>query len=286
MRRIVRLRLTATHRSTGFSLPTLARTDATLDYALAGDGGPLVVQLHGLTSSRARDVELGLDLSGGLSGVRVLRYDARGHGRSTGPADPGAYTWPRLADDLLALLDAVAPGEVVHGVGPSMGSATLLLAALREPERFASLTLVSPPTAWATRVAQRAAYAHKAELVEIEGVDALIDLDLNAPVVPVHADAPPTHPDVPGELLPAALRGAAASDLPSPEELARITAPTLVLAWTDDPTHPLSTAQVLVETIAGAELVVAATGDDVARWPARFAAHVAAHARAPHSANG
>ncbi|MDO9357237.1 MAG: alpha/beta fold hydrolase, partial [Solirubrobacteraceae bacterium] len=136
---------------------------------MIGDSGPLVVQLHGLTSSRERDALLGLDLPMALRGHRVLKYDARGHGRSTGTADPNAYTWPRLADDLLQLLDHVAPDDQVHGVGPSMGSATLLHAALRDPARFASLTLVTPPTAWETRVAIRGTYLINADLVEREG---------------------------------------------------------------------------------------------------------------------
>lgn len=46
--------------------------------------GQPVVQLHGLTSSRARDRQMELDLGRGLSGTRLLRYDARGHGRSGG----------------------------------------------------------------------------------------------------------------------------------------------------------------------------------------------------------
>lgn len=65
-------------------MPALQVRGAVLDYDITGDDGPLVVQLHGLTSSRARDAQLGLDLGRALRGHRVLRYDARAHGRSTG----------------------------------------------------------------------------------------------------------------------------------------------------------------------------------------------------------
>ncbi|MFR4191063.1 MAG: alpha/beta hydrolase, partial [Corynebacterium variabile] len=58
-----------------------APTDATAGYidGLAYDAwGPAsgipVVQLHGLTSSRARDVVLHLDLTAGQDDLRVLRY--------------------------------------------------------------------------------------------------------------------------------------------------------------------------------------------------------------------
>jgi 3-oxoadipate enol-lactonase len=258
-------------------LPTLPVTDATLDYDVTGDTGPLVVQLHGLTSSRARDTQLGLDLPRALREHRVLRYDARGHGESTGSSDPASYTWPNLADDLLRLLEHVAPGEQVHGVGSSMGAATLLHAALREPSRFVSLTLVVPPTAWNSREDQRATYLRNADLVEREGIEAFVELGLTASVVPALADAPRTVPAVDEELLPALLRGAAASDLPPPGELAAIDAPTLVLAWSGDPTHPLSTARKLADTLPHARLVVARTPYGVMAWPGLFADHVTGH---------
>lgn len=213
---------------------------------------------------------------------RVLRYDARGHGNSTGSTEPSSYTWPHLADDLLALLEHVAePGEQVHGVGPSMGSATLLHAALLDPTRFASLTLVTPPTAWETRVAQRATYLVNADLVEREGIDAFVELGLTSPIVPAMADAPRTKPAVAEALLPALLRGAALSDLPSPRELAAIDAATLLLAWTDDPTHPVSTATILADTLPDTRLVVARTPYGVMAWPGLFADHVTGHAPSP-----
>jgi 3-oxoadipate enol-lactonase len=259
-------------------VPTLSVPDATLDYEVSGGNGPLVVQLHGLTSSRARDAQLGLDLPRALRDHRVLRYDARGHGGSTGSDRPSDYAWPHLADDLLALLDHVAPGEQVHGVGPSMGSATLLHAAVCDPARFASLTLVVPPTAWETRRAQAATYLVNADLVEREGLGAFLELGLTAPPVPALADAPHTLPEVPEELLPSVLRGAAATDLPPPDAVSTLDVPTLVLAWTDDPTHPVSTAERLGELLPESRLVVAQTPYGIMAWPGLFADHVAVHA--------
>ncbi len=101
-------------------MPSLAVPGAVIDYDVVGDRrstGRAVVQLHGLTSSRARDRTLGLDLGRGLkSGLpgspRLLRYDARGSRRAPpGAHVPDDYRWDRLADDLLALLDHVFPGE-------------------------------------------------------------------------------------------------------------------------------------------------------------------------------
>ncbi|MDO5513464.1 alpha/beta fold hydrolase, partial [Corynebacterium sp.] len=197
--------------------------------------GRAVVQLHGLTSSRARDRQLDLDLGRGLSGTRLLRYDARGHGHSTGRQVPEDYRWQNLASDLLLLLDAHFPDEQVHGVGPSMGCATLLYAALADPERFSGLTLLVPPTAWQTRKARAGEYERTAALVEKQGVGALQEVEETRQVPPATIGVPETLPDVPADLLPWVLRGAALSDLPDPRELESITVPTTILAWTEDP---------------------------------------------------
>lgn len=76
-----------------------------------------VLQLHGLTSSRARDRLLDPDLGRGLSGTRLLRYDARGHGHSSGRPEPADYRWSNLADDLLRLLDRWFPGDLIETRG-------------------------------------------------------------------------------------------------------------------------------------------------------------------------
>lgn len=255
-------------------MPALQVRGATLDYDITGDDGPLVVQLHGLTSSRARDAQLGLDLGRALRGHRVLRYDARAHGRSTGTDKPADYGWDALAGDLLALLDRVAPGEKVHGVGPSMGTGTLLHAAVGDPKRFASLTLVTPPTAWKRRRAQGDVYRANAAVVQSGGLAALLELGDTAPVPPALADAPETRPTVPTDLLPIVLRGAASTDLPGKGKIAKIQVPTLVLAWTGDRTHPLKTARTLRELIPDSRLVVARSPYGVMAWPGLFAEHV------------
>lgn len=239
--------------------------------------GPPVVRLHGLTSSRARERLLGPDHLAGLSDHRVIRYDARGHGRSTGPRDPDAYAWPRLAEDLLALLDHLVPDEPVHGVGTSMGAGTLLHAAVRRPGRFSGLSLLTPPTAWATRAAQRVAYVDSAEQIERSGVASWCAVTRELPLPPaVRPDRPVTMPDVADSLLPTVLRGAARTDLPTPEQLATLELPTLLLAWIDDPSHPLSTAETLHRALPSSRLVVARTPADVETWSRRIADHVVA----------
>ncbi|WP_369045746.1 alpha/beta fold hydrolase [Sinomonas sp. P10A9] len=247
---------------------------ATLDYDVAGSTGPLVVQLHGLTSSRERDGQLGLNLARALRDHRILRYDARAHGRSTGTLAEADYSWPSLADDLLALLDHVAPGEEVHGVGPSMGTGTLLHAALKDPARFASLTLVTPPTAWKRRAAQSETYLANAAMVEQEGIAAFVQRGSTAPTPPALAHAPETSVAVPERLLPAVMRGAAATDLPKGKDVAAIGVPALILAWSGDRSHPLSTAQQLHARMPHSRIVVARTPYGIMAWPGLFAEFV------------
>lgn len=248
---------------------------AELATSFSDQHGHPVVQLHGLTSSRERDRMIDLDLGRGLSGTRLLRYDARGHGESTGRTVPEDYTWPRLAEDLLALLDDHFPGEAVHGAGPSMGCATLLHAAVRDPGRFSSLTLLIPSTAWETRVAQAENYERLADFVEQHGMERFLAASRDVHRPPAQIGTPDTLPQVREELLPSVYRGAALSDLPSPEAIARIDVPVTILAWTDDPGHPVSTAERLHELLPQSSLQIASTRAEVAGWPAVLAADVA-----------
>jgi pimeloyl-ACP methyl ester carboxylesterase len=248
---------------------------AKIAWAFRDESGHPVVQLHGLTSSRSRDRVLDLDLGRGLSGTRLLRYDARGHGHSTGRPVPEDYRWSALADDLLRLLDLWFPHEQVHGVGPSMGTATLLHAAVRDPDRFSGLTLLLPPTAWETRAAVAGDYLRAAEFIEEHGAARLVAAGRSAPKPPASVGHPDTEPDVSETLLPSVYRGAALSDLPDPARIAALPHPTTVLAWIDDPTHPVSTAEALVSLMPNATLHVASTSEEVQRWPAVLAADVA-----------
>jgi pimeloyl-ACP methyl ester carboxylesterase len=71
--------------------------------------------------------------------VRVVTYDARGHGRSSCMALRTA-TLAQLGDDLAAVLDEVAPTGKIVLVGHSMGGMTVMEYAHRHPEHFAART--------------------------------------------------------------------------------------------------------------------------------------------------
>lgn len=259
-------------------MATFQTQGAKLTYELSEGDGPLFVQMHGLTSSAWREHRSGLDVTGQLEGLRVLRFDSRGHGSSTGRAVPDDYLWPRLAEDLLALLDSVAPGEQVHAGGPSMGAATQLHAALQDPQRFASLSLLVPPTAWQTRSEQSDSYVKSAQMVEDQGIGAFIRVGQSVLPPPALSDRPKERvPAVSQELLPSIFRGAALTDLPDPEQLAHLSIPVQVLAWVEDHAHPVSTAEQLHRLIRQSELSIAETPEDLRTWPGRVARFVDRH---------
>jgi pimeloyl-ACP methyl ester carboxylesterase len=190
------------HRKDAVTDQTLTRPGATLAYEVDG-AGPVVVQAHGLTAGRDADLAI-LDVRGLASrGHRLVRYDAAGHGASAGSDDHERYRWPVLADDLLALIDAVGADGPVDAVGVSMGTGTILTAAVRHPERFRRLVLALPPTAWDTRPAQAAVYRQMADLIDEKGWDALTEWMTSSPIPlpPVLAErgAPPADPAAAGD---------------------------------------------------------------------------------------
>lgn len=232
---------------------------------------------HGLTSSRAdEDVEPLVDCHRlAAEDRRIVRYDARGHGASESTADLTAYAWDQLALDQLALADGLGIEGYVAG-GASMGAATALHAVVAAPERIAGLLLVIPPTAWETRADQADLYRQMADVVETRGVEPLIAGAAMLPPPDPYADRPGFRERRSAALRAAApqrlaqvFRGAATTDLPSPELLERIGVPTLILAWSGDPGHPVSTAERLHELIAGSELSIAGTYDELGTWTDR-----------------
>ncbi|MEW2473601.1 alpha/beta hydrolase [Micromonospora gifhornensis] len=104
------------------------------------DAEVTVVLLHGWTLDGRSWHRQVAALRETYPSVRVVTYDARGHGRSSCMALPTA-TLAQLGDDLAAVLDTVSSGggRVVL-VGHSMGGMTIMEYAHRHPEHFARRT--------------------------------------------------------------------------------------------------------------------------------------------------
>ncbi len=103
---------------------------------------PAILLIHGAGHSLlAWDEEFVGRLTAG--GRRVIRFDSRDAGRSTGyPAGEPAYGLGDLAADAAALLDVLGIAAA-HVVGMSQGAAVAQLLALDHADRVASLTLAS-----------------------------------------------------------------------------------------------------------------------------------------------
>ena len=235
--------------------------------------GRTVVWGHGLTSSRAAEDQWNVVDHDRLAGsFDLVRYDARGHGVSGLADDLSTYDWPEMGRDQLALASALGVDRYV-AAGASLGTATALCAALAEPERAEALVLVIPPTCWATRAEQAGRYGLMADIVDARGPAALI-AGLDAAPVPdpliddqgrrARSEAGLRAAD--GTRLATIFRGAAGADLPPAEQISTIAVPTLILAWSGDAGHPVSSAEQLHDLIGGSELHVASTADEFATW--------------------
>jgi pimeloyl-ACP methyl ester carboxylesterase len=72
---------------------------------------------------------------------RVVTFDQRGHGESEGPPDPSAYSFDRMAADVLGVADAIGI-DAFRLLGHSMGGMVARRVVLAAPERIDALVLM------------------------------------------------------------------------------------------------------------------------------------------------
>lgn len=186
---------------------------------------------------------------------RVLRYDSRGHGRSTVPA--GAYSMDRLGRDVVGLIDGLGL-ERVSFCGLSMGGMIGQWLGVRAPERLARLALcntaayMGPPSNWSARI----------DTVLASGMPAMVDAVIERWFTrPFRDAAPDAIAPVRAMLLatdPIGYAGACAAirDMDQRPIAPLIKAPTLVIGGDHDPATPPATAVWLTEAISGARLTM------------------------------
>jgi 3-oxoadipate enol-lactonase len=134
-------------------MPFAQLEDACIHYELAGPlGAPALVFSNSLGASLSMWDH---QLPAFEKQFRFLRYDTRGHGRSS--VTPGPYTIEQLARDVLALLDDLKLDRV-YFCGLSMGGQTGMWLALNAKDRFHKLVLcntaakIGTPEMWNTRI--------------------------------------------------------------------------------------------------------------------------------------
>lgn len=225
----------------------------TIHYTIEGSG-PWVTLSHSLTTDLSMWDQLAVALAPTFT---VLRYDTRGHGKSSAP--DGAYSFDQLGGDLLGLLDALQIART-HFVGLSMGGMIAQHLALQAPQRLDKLVIASstsriPPEAaaiWDERVAQ--ARAH--------GTAALAEATLGRWFTPAFRSA---RPDLMARI--AAMIAATPVDgyvgcaeairrLDLTARLPNIATPTLVVVGADDPGTPPAASEVIAAAIPGARLEI------------------------------
>jgi pimeloyl-ACP methyl ester carboxylesterase len=105
---------------------------------LGGDGPPLLMA-HATGFCGAVLTPLANHLAGRF---HSFTFDARGHGATVTP--PGLdWTWAGFADDVLAVVDGLGPGQP-YAFGHSSGGAAVLDAEARRPGTFAALWCFEP----------------------------------------------------------------------------------------------------------------------------------------------
>lgn len=222
-------------------------------YRLDGpEGAPVVLLSNSLMSNLSMwDPQMAvLERS-----FRVLRYDTRGHGATDDP--PGPYSIKLLAEDSIALLDALGI-EKVHFVGLSMGGMIAQYAGANFPDRVSSLLLCDTasemPTLemWNDRIAT----------AETKGIAALVEPTLKRWfTAPYLASKHPDLNKVAEMIRTTSLVGyvgcaSAVRDMSQTSLLKKIKAPTIIIVGEDDPACTVAQSRVLEEQIKGSTLVI------------------------------
>jgi 3-oxoadipate enol-lactonase len=225
---------------------------ARLYYELEGrDDAPLLV----LSNSLGTTLDMWApQMPALLQHFRVLRHDARGHGRSD--VTPGPYTIGQLGADVLALMDHLGVARA-HFCGLSMGGMIGMWLGTHHAHRLDRLVLcntaakIGTPETWNPRIAK----------VEAEGMASIVDIVLDRWFTAGYRERAPEQVSiVRGMLLATAPAGysancAAVRDMDQRADIAAIAVPTLVIAGTHDGSTPAADGRAVADAIPGARYV-------------------------------
>jgi pimeloyl-ACP methyl ester carboxylesterase len=209
--------------------------------------------------------------------VRVILFDNRGVGESDVP--PGPYTVRQLADDAVAVLDAVGL-ERAHVVGASLGGMIAQELAIQHPERVDRLVLAcTTPGGLASFPMPQVTVDLMLEAAQLEPLVALRRFVENA----LAPGAAKTRPDLVERILVLRLenrfdvggwqaQAAAGATFDALDRVGSIRATTLVLAGTADTVVDWRNSQLLAERIPDARLELFPDCGHVFFWeqPERF----------------
>ena len=189
---------------------------------------------------------------------RVLRYDQRGHGGTE--VTPGPYSFELLADDVLALLDALLITHT-HFVGLSMGGMTGMTVAVRKSPVLRSLVLCDTssqdpygdPVGWQERIDTLRASGSMEVLIESALTRFLIANTVkDRPGIAETVRAMIRDTSVDGHIACCQ----AIMELDLTDRLSVISVPTMILVGADDLSTTVQMAETLHQNVAGSELLI------------------------------
>ena len=195
---------------------------------------------------------------------RVVRFDYLGHGGSDRSAyDPAKYaSLDGYADDVLAVCRALDLRDVVF-VGHSVSAVVGMLAAIREPDRFARLVLIGP----SPRYVDDGDYVGGFSRADVDGLLDALDanhLGWSSAMAPAIMGNP-GRPELGGELAdsfcrtdPEVARGFARATFLSDNraDLPRVAVPSLVLQCSQDVIAPACVGEYVHRHLPDSRLVV------------------------------
>ena len=248
--------------------------------------GPVLVVAHGLLGS--------VELAGRFGapprayadhGLRVVAYDARGHGRSGFTAREADYRWTSHAADLAELLRALGLRRVSL-LGGSMGAGSALLVALAHPELVERLVLVAPPPFGAALGVARRTFLPLALLYRLLGANATARIVTALPSMRRLQRETPRNDLLSffasqrrASIVPA-IRGLLRERDPLPlGRFPEIEQEALVFVHPGDAIHPLASGEFLEKTLPRARVRVAPTATHWQEHPEIVTREVAAFVR-------
>jgi len=233
-------------------MPIVKSGEARIHYVLEGrSGAPVLVFSNSLgTNYSMWDPQV----SELRKKLRVLRYDARGHGQSS--VTPGPYSIEQLGKDVLALLDALDLDRV-HFCGLSMGGMIGMWLGAGAPERLNKLVLCNT----GAKIGTTEAWNARIDAVRKNGMKSVATAVVERWFSPAFREkAPATVSNTLKMLEEVNPEGyaaccAAVRDFDFREQLNKIRTPTLVIAGAHDPATPPDGGRFLAQQIPGARFV-------------------------------
>jgi len=235
-------------------MPTVETEDATLHVEIDGEGPPVTVVAHGLTNN-CRELAALTPL---IPGTKV-RFDFRGHGRSSAPEI--GYRFEDLGRDVDAVANAYG---ATRAVGTSLGAGAIANLVSREPGRFERMVWLLP-AALDTPFGFKDRYLELAGQLDGKTPEEALEAIVSDPArVAQYVQTPwkleidkvmwdHRHPEGVARAIREVIEDWPVSDR---ELLRRVTAPTLLICIEGDDIHPAALGRILDDLLPHSELLM------------------------------